>query len=100
MLDVDAFENTAAWLEYCDGMSRFGAETEAARRQGKTRWEALNEIRKRNFEQQRDKRSQSCGDTAHDVPTVQSRQEKEARPVFERDVQAGRDSMALLALRA
>lgn len=44
-VDIDRFEGTAAWLEYCDGMTRFAAETEAARRQGMTRWEAMNEIR-------------------------------------------------------
>ena len=42
MIDLDAYEQTAAWLEYCDGMSRFEAETEAARRQGKKRFEVIN----------------------------------------------------------
>jgi hypothetical protein len=46
VIDVDQFEERAAWLEYCDGMSRFEAETEAARRQGVKRWEALQECRK------------------------------------------------------
>ncbi len=39
--DLDRYENTAAWLEHCDGMTRFQAETEAARRQGLQRWEAI-----------------------------------------------------------
>ena len=42
MIDLDAYEQTAAWLEYCDGMSRFEAETEAARRQGLKRHEVKN----------------------------------------------------------
>jgi len=45
--DADQFEQTAAWLEYCDGMSRFAAETEAARRQGVLRKEALDHAKKR-----------------------------------------------------
>ena len=50
MIDVDQFENTAAWLEHCDGMTRFQAETEAARRQGVLRKEALKDVQdsKRN----------------------------------------------------
>ena len=38
-IDLDEYESKAAWLEYCDGMARFEAETEAARRQGKSRYE-------------------------------------------------------------
>jgi hypothetical protein len=44
MMDVDQFENTAAWLQYCDGMTQFQAETEAARRQGLQRKEALQHV--------------------------------------------------------
>ena len=44
VMDVDQFENTAAWLQYCDGMTRFQAETEAARRQGLQRKEALQHV--------------------------------------------------------
>lgn len=40
-MDVDIFQERAAILEYCEGMTRFEAETEAARRQGLKRWEAL-----------------------------------------------------------
>lgn len=98
MLDIDQYENTAAWLEYCDGMSRFQAETEAARRQGYQRWEATNEIRKRHFEGQRDRGQAAGGDATHDLPGMQPAPEEEARPVPERDVQDGRDRLALLAL--
>lgn len=44
MIDVDRFEETAAWLQYCDGMTQFQAETEAARRQGLQRKEALQHV--------------------------------------------------------
>lgn len=53
MIDIERYEHTAAWLEYCDGMTRFAAETEAARRQGVKRWEARNEIDKRDSERGR-----------------------------------------------
>lgn len=55
---VDQFENTAAWLEYCDGMTQFQAETEAARRQGVLRGEALRYAQddKRNTEHARHNR--------------------------------------------
>jgi len=46
VIDVDQFEERAAILEYCDGMSRFEAETEAAKRQGVKRWEALKECKR------------------------------------------------------
>lgn len=44
VIDVDRFETTAAWLQYCDGMTQFQAETEAARRQGLQRKEALQHV--------------------------------------------------------
>ena len=52
---ADQFEQTAAWLQYCDGMTQFQAETEAARRQGILRVEALRhaEKHKRDIEQAR-----------------------------------------------
>lgn len=40
-LDVDAFEERAAIVEYEGGLSRFEAETQAAKEQGLERWEAL-----------------------------------------------------------
>ena len=42
MIDLDAFEERAAIMQYDGGMSRYQAETEAARAQGKTRWEVLD----------------------------------------------------------
>lgn len=40
--DFERFEELAAVLEFDNGMTRFEAETEAARRQGVMRWEAMN----------------------------------------------------------
>lgn len=73
----ERFEETAAWLEYCDGMSRFEAETEAARRQGKHRWEMIGDVARRVVSKARDQR-QAMGEGAgkSDVPGVQPHQKE------------------------
>lgn len=97
--DIDQFENTAAWLEYCDGMSRFQAETEAARRQGLQRWEIINAKRNGNFERGGDNRQAVAGQQRPDaMPGVQPASEKENGPMPERDENGGRDRVELLAL--
>lgn len=98
-MDLDAFEERAAIKEFCAGMSRFQAETEAAEEQGLKRHEVLNEISKRNSRQARDQRSQVERHDADNMPGVQPAQAEQVGPVSIRDVQAGRDRMALLALR-
>lgn len=45
MIDVDQFEERAAIMEFDGGMSRFRAETEAAKAQGVQRWQALKEAK-------------------------------------------------------
>lgn len=89
MIDVDQFETTAAWLEYCDGMSQFQAETEAARRQGVLRKEALQDVEnsKRNYQGQRHNRSADARNNADNLPAMQSHPAQQERPVPERDVQ-------------
>lgn len=89
MIDVDQFESTAAWLQYCDGMSQFQAETEAARRQGILRKEALHDVEnsKRNTKGQRDNSAADARHNAHNLPAVQSHPAQQERPVPERDVQ-------------
>lgn len=99
MLDLDAFEERSAIMEFDGGMSRFEAETRAAAEQGVTRWEAINEIRKRNSARGGDLRPAAHGDATHDLPGVQSHPAKEARPMPERHVQAGRHRVDMLALR-
>ena len=45
MFNIDQFEERAAICEFDGGMSRFAAETAAAREQGLARWEALKFVR-------------------------------------------------------
>ena len=99
MICLDTFTERAAILEYDHGMSRFAAETEAARRQGVQRWEAINEIKQRNPQGQRDQRAEVQRDAAHDVSRVQRHPAQQGRPMPERSVQAGRGGLELLALR-
>jgi hypothetical protein len=98
--DLDQFENTAAWLEYCDGMTRFQAETEAARRQGLQRWEIINAKRNGNFERGGNNRQAMAGQQRPDaMPGLQPASEKENGTMPERDAQAGRSGLALSSLR-
>lgn len=50
LTDLDKFEERAAIMEYEGGLSRYQAETAAAKEQGKKRWEVLHEIERRNSE--------------------------------------------------
>lgn len=100
MFDIDQFEERAAIHEYDGGMTRFQAETLAAKAQGKTRWEALNEIRMGHSAAARDQRAEGKRDAANDLPRMQRHAEEQNRSVPVGDVQAGRDRLALLALRA
>lgn len=43
------FVERAAWLEFCNGLDRFSAETVAAREMGKKRWEFTDENCEGNF---------------------------------------------------
>ena len=98
-MDLERFEHTAAWLEFCDGMTRFHAETEAARRQGLERWEMLNAIKQRDTGPARHQREADAREPADDLPGVQPHPAKEAGPVPVGDVQAGRGGLEMLALR-
>lgn len=44
MFDPEAFEERAAIMEFDGGLSRFEAETLAARAQGLSRWQALRAV--------------------------------------------------------
>lgn len=102
MLNREQFEERAAWLEFCDGMTRFQAETEAARRQGMTRWQALEEIKnadsKRNSARPQDQRQADARNDANHMPGMQRQQAEQNRSVSERVVSAGWGCLALLAL--
>ena len=101
MIDVGEFEERAAIMEFDGGLSRFEAETRAARAQGFNRHEVLDAIRNRDLARGGNNRPAVAGQRgAHDVPGMQRAAEEENRPVPERDAKAGRDRVALLALRA
>ncbi len=44
------FEEVAGWLQHCNGLCKFDAETRAAELMGKKRWEMVNAEHNRNFE--------------------------------------------------
>ena len=102
MFDTDAFEERSAIMEYDGGLSRFQAETLAAKAQGLTRWQALQEVQnenhKRNSERCEDNRKAPERDNAHDMPGMQPRQAQSERPVLERVVSAGWGGLVLSSL--
>ena len=99
MIDVERFHELAGFFEYDDRMTRFQAETHAAARLGFLRHEVINEIRSRNSQSGRDMRQASARKPADSLPGVQPHPKEETGPLPFGDVQAGRDCLALLALR-
>lgn len=99
MIDRDQFENTAAWLEYCDGMSRFEAETEAARRQGYKRHEVINANGIRNSEGGRDNGQAATRQPADNLSRVQRAPAQEIRSMLIGFILTGWGGLELLALR-
>lgn len=79
MLDLDQFEERAAIMEFDGSLSRFAAESAAAREQGLERWEVRDAISKRHFEKTRDQRQGAERDAAHDLPGMQRPSAQEAR---------------------
>lgn len=88
MLDFDAFEERSAIMEFEAGMTRFDAETAAAREQGFQRHEVINANRKRHSPAARDHRAAPARKPADDLPGVQPAPQEEARPVPERNLSA------------
>lgn len=88
MIDLDAFEERAAIMEFDGGMTRFRAETLAAQAQGYQRKEVLDEIGRRNLALQRDHRAALQRDGKGALPAMQPASEEQARPLPERHVQA------------
>lgn len=99
-MDAGRFEELAGMFESDEGMTRFAAETRAAERLGVKRWEAMDAIKRRDSGAAPHHGEAARGDAADDLSRVQPRQEEEARPVPQRDVQVGRGGVAMLALRA
>ena len=102
MFDTDAFEERAAIMEYDGGMSRFQAETLAAKAQGLSRWQALQEVEnekhQRNSERGGDNRQTPERHNSDNVSRMQPRAPQQERPMPERVVSAGWGGLALLAL--
>lgn len=91
MIDVDAFLERVAILEFEAGLSRYQAEYSAARMQDCQRWEAMKAVkdaeRMGNSAKARD-----CGQADErngegSLSAVQRGPEEQARSVLERDVQ-------------
>lgn len=97
-MDFEQFEQKAAVLEYCNSMSRFDAETEAARQQGKKRWEFINANRMGNSSGQRNNDAQPSGNAADNVSRVQRSKAKQEGSMLVGDIQAGRGAVDVLAL--
>ena len=78
MIDLDAFEERAAIMQYDGGMSRYQAETEAARAQGKTRWEVLDYAKRiGNPANGGDSGKANARDSEDDLSRMQSRAAKQ-----------------------
>ena len=87
-MDIDAFLERAAIIEFDGGMSRFRAETLAAQAQGRQRREFLDEISRRNSSGQRHQREALQRDGSDNLPGVQPASAQQARHLSQRDVQA------------
>lgn len=101
--DIEAFDERASIAEYDGGLSRFDAETLAAKAQGRTRWQAMAEVqnakRGGNPAKARDQREAAQRHRPHHMPAVQPAPAEENRPMPERDISAGRDRVELPSLR-
>jgi len=104
MFDRDAFEERAAIMEFDGGLSRFDAETQAAKAQGLTRWQALAEVKnadgKRNPASGGNHGSAHVGNGSDNLPGVQRNAAEQDGSVPVGVVPAGRRGVELLALRA
>lgn len=101
--DPESFAERAAIMEYDGGLSRFDAETRAAKAQGLTRWQAMEAVRNAermgNPQQARDHGQANVGHMPDAMPGVQHATAQQAGPMPVGDIQAGRDRLELLALR-
>lgn len=104
MLDLDQFAERAAIMEFDGGLTRFAAETEAARAQGVTRWQALEAVKNANVighsGQGGDFGKATFRHGSDDLPRMQPDAKEQVGPMPERHIHAGRRDVALLALRA
>lgn len=75
--DLDFWIERSAIMEYCGGMSRFQAETEAAKMLGETRWRMIDADRKRNTGIAPDRGKAAKRDNQGEMPGVQCNEEKQ-----------------------
>ena len=102
-LNVDQFTERAAICEFDGGLTRFAAETAAAREQGMERWQVMEEIRNANGNGNpdigADRPAALAGQRgAVSVPGMQPAPEEKNRSMPERVAQAGWAGVVLLAL--
>lgn len=98
--DAEAFAERAAIMEFDGGLSRWEAETQAAKAQGLTRWEAINHAKRiGNPAPARHHRSAVVGNGQGNMPTMQPATAQQGGHLPERDIQPGGGAVALLALR-
>ena len=107
LFDLDQFEERSAICEFDGGMTRFDAETLAAREQGLARWQAVKfaeearDAHRVGLDEGNGHHADAVARQPHadDMPGVQPAEDEENRPLPERDAQAGRDRGALPPLR-
>ena len=87
-VDLDAFEERAAIMEFDGGLTRYQAETKAARAQGLQRREVMDAIRERHSQQARDRGQALERNGSDNLSAVQPAAQEQARSVPQRDVQA------------
>ena len=101
--DVDAWAERSAIMEFDGGMTRFAAETAAAKAQGLARWQAIKEVENAKRDGIAGGHGHSSdamdrGRNADDLPVMFSEPKEENRPVPERQPEARRDRGDVLAL--
>jgi hypothetical protein len=91
-------------MEFDGGLSRYQAETEAAKAQGVARWQALKAVQDANIGGNPrlggDRGQAHVGNGSGDLSRVQPTQAEQDGPVSERDVHPGRGGVVLPSLRA
>lgn len=87
-MDANQFEERAAIMEFDGGLSRFNAETLAAREQGYERWQAIGEVARRIAGGIRDQREAARRNAADDMSELQRGEDEKNRPMPVRNVRA------------
>ena len=103
MIDVDLFLERSAIMEFEGGLSRYQAETEAAKAQGVLRWQALKAVQDANIGGNPrvggDRGQAHVRHGSGDLSRMQSTQAEQDGSVSERDLHDGRRGGLLSPLR-